>query len=364
MPSRQTTHEAAATSSQAQSLDGGSRGVALDRLLRLARSVGGEFLSEAASARLARIPDVFGETFSWCGLECRLDGTDQVDVMTCVEQRDARHLALELARPPWTEAWAHEAEWIRGWAASSTPVSPYLWFEFDLPPTRDENDVPVLLFVPFEVEIGSRPAGDRTQRVISEAHLLSAAGISGATEKKLRQVIDALPSSGWPLHLASLAKRALSGCRLVVSVPRHEAPAYLRAIGWGGSIAELRAVLDRVATFNSHVNLSFDVATEVGTRLGIDCFFPTLPLRDPRWHPVLELLAESGARLPLLAAFSEWYGELATTEGTVFRNPFIKLVIDEGHPTTGKAYLAFHPDTRNPGVTTSAIRATSPMPHE
>jgi hypothetical protein len=336
------------------------RGFALSRLVRLACAIGPPFLSERSGKELARVPDVFGESLSWCGLECRFDDEDRVDLMVCVERADNCILLERLGCEPWTEDWASEATWLRGWGRGPGPGTPYVWFEFDLSPGG--GAVPILLFVPFEVEIGRPPPGNNLEAVVTEAHLLSGFGFSPGGERALRRVIAALPPGGWPLHLASLRHRAIEGCRLVVSVPTAAAASYAAEIGWPGSRQRLAGEVRRVAAFTSHVNLSFDVTDSVGARLGIDCFFPSSPGRDPRWKPVLEILEEGGARPDRLEAFRSWYGQANTPHGPVFRNPFVKLVIDGDHPTSGKAYLAFQPAPENPGVSTSAIPSGSPTP--
>jgi hypothetical protein len=353
--------EAAAAGGKAEGGEG--RAASLPALVRMARSAGARLLSARASAALDRIPDAFGETLNWCGLECRLDGDDRVDVMVSVSRGKARSLVEQMNRQPWQGDWRPEADWLRGWAAGASPA-PYVWFELDLP---HAGEGAMLFFVPFEQTIGQSPPGDHVELVAIEAQLISDGALSAETEAALRRVVGHLPQGGWPLHIASLRSRGLDGCRLVVSVPAVDAVDYLARIGWPGWPDLLRRLLSQVARFGSHVNLSFDVAApSVGARLGLDCFFPTPPASDRRWQPVLDVLRAAGARPQLLEAFAGWYGEADTPEGPVFRNPFVKLILEGRQQPNGKAYLAFRPafqpSTSKPGVRTAAMRRGLPIP--
>jgi len=207
-----------------------SDGLAISDLQALARYAAPAFVSPAAWDALARIPDVFGPVFGWCGLECRLDTDEQVDLMVCIERRNAAAAHEALGRSAWADRWRREEEWLGGWAASRGEAAPYVWLEFDAP-LRPE-DQRLLFFVPFEVVRGSPPPGDQLEKVVVEASLLEGGALSERREQTLRRAVVAIPPGGWPLHIASLRNRNIDAFRIVVSVPAAAAPSYLRTIGW------------------------------------------------------------------------------------------------------------------------------------
>ncbi|KYF95944.1 hypothetical protein BE20_43660 [Sorangium cellulosum] len=323
-------------------------------------------VSPAAHARLAAAAAGLPAAASCAAVECRLDGSERVDLLVCLTAAEGGHRALArrradldlLAEP----AWARVAAFCAEWADPGSPLYrgiPLLWLELDLPDdvARLPSTVPapypfpcVDPAVPGGVAPGAAGdgAGLREQTgVIRQAlALLLGEPVPPAVDGALLRCIARLPPSGRAMHVAPLAVRGRAAVRLVVAMGKADVPAYLARIDWPGSIANIEALLDGMVPFTSHVSFHLDVGAAVEPMLGLEISFPVV---DVRWATALDRLVALGACLPdKRDAILAWPADARPWPGRGWptrlrQGVMLKLVYRPDAPLEAKAYLGITP---------------------
>ena len=146
--------------------------------------------------------------------------------------------------------------------------------------------------------------------------------------------------------------------RLVVRLQTEQLPRYLRAIGWPGGPAALRAWLQGPAREMPSLSVNLDIGPDaVGPRLGIEHhMLPGQPTAR-EWPRLLDRLAALGACHPRQAEhILAWLHGAASSAGPlrVRRDLMVKVIFGAGAPRA-KAYLQFLPT-----ITGAAWMATQP----
>jgi hypothetical protein len=252
--------------------------------------------------------------------------------------------ALEAAERPLP---AHLRSFLAVWAEPGGPFAqvPCVWLEFDLDRDRRALPVPTVCSrLPHAVDTGwlldslwpamhGRPL-TRLQREIA------------------RRCRELLPPSANLLYAFSLLSRPGGAVRLeasglepwlVVEYLRRVAPAVL---------PEVEAALPLFAGVE-WLHLSFDIASEILPRIGIEGSFPNPPGREPRWRGLFDRLVDRGLCTPekreaVLAwpgydsfwtAPGRWPEEAGLRAACVRALSHVKLVCQPGREPEAKAYL-------------------------
>lgn len=329
----------------------------------LERTLPTELVSPEALARIAAITRPLPACSGQLSLECRLRGGEpRVDFLFPVLAETGAHHALTAhlaSRPPRREALADRlwrntgalcAEWTRPGSLLQEEL-PFIWLEFDVTPAT-EAPAPFTYacvqpgFLKEQLLNDHSPErADLPRRLTLETlRLLRVEPLGPDAARCVQTCFEQLPDSASMMHVASLASRRMDALRLVMFMPCHELTGYLTRIGWPGSLAEVEALVERLAPISGFVDLDLDVGATVLSRIGM-----TLPqFWSPgtrRWRGLRELLAAPGVCAPeKLEALQRWLGhERVLLPGHRWpslqvRNAAVKLVLSPGEPLEAKLY--------------------------
>jgi len=194
--------------------------------------------------------------------------------------------------------------------------------------------------------------------------------LAAAPRRRLARCLAAIPPAGRLLYLASMESRPSDAVRLVVS--GLDAPALVAFLGRiaPAAVARRAAAAASLVAGAARTHLSFDVGEEVEVRVGIECSFPRLPSREPRWAGLLDAWTAAGlCTLEQRSALLAWTGYdsfwtaaprwpvAAETAGTFCIRclSHLKLICAADGPTA-KAYLLFGSLRPNLSPATGASR--------
>jgi hypothetical protein len=327
----------------------------------------------AAWTRALAVARELPEAVHCACFECRLEADEErVDFLVCVLADDGGGDALAVAAgkavegtvPVVTSAWQRVFDFCREWMQPETMLHeevPFIWLEFDLPPTATTPPEPFLFFCVqryFRSDslrlfgpAGSQAAAATYRQVLARAlALLLGRPIAPATERTLLACFAALPVGGHVLHVAPLAVRGRGHedlVRAVLTLPIAEVGAYLERLGWRGPWDEVQEILTTLHRDADDVGIQLDLGAVPLPVLGIQFYYAA---RDPRWRPLLDGLVARGVCTPAKRdAVLAWPGrERLTLPGRKWpselrRELELKLVCraDPERPLEAKAYLGF-----------------------
>ncbi|WP_437281585.1 hypothetical protein WME90_13830 [Sorangium sp. So ce375] len=325
-------------------------------------------VSPAASARLAAVAGGLPAAASSVAVECRLGGSERVDLLVCLIAAEGGHRELVRRRAGLdllsTPAWARVVEFCAEWADARSPLHrgvPLLWLELDLPDVGAlagsvPAPYPFPCVEPGLVGGGALPASpavaagaalpEQASVIRRALALLLGEPMPPAVDGALLRCIARLPPGGRAMHVAPLAARGSAAVRLVVAMAKADVAAYLARIDWPGAIADIDELLEGVVPFTSHVSFHLDVDAEVQPMLGLEISYPVV---DLRWAAVLDRLVALGACLPEKRdAVLGWPAEARSWPGRGWQarlrqGVMLKLVYRPGAPLEAKAYLGITP---------------------
>ena len=255
----------------------------------------------ALPARFHGFADVYSVT-----IECRLGAqAGPVDFAWSQFRED-------FSVPP---ALAHEEPWTSmarfgecGQAGrSALPPIPSVVYEIDQDGERF-GEVPAIFFNRIKGNASSVAA------IYRSTNALLARPSSPGTETMLRRVVDQMPPGSVVLCIGYMLSRPTAPVRFEMTQiePYRSLPTYLRAIGWPGDEARVKAVLDSLPhlTRDFHAGLAFDVADSVGPRLGLEFVFKDYTDHKAALAGALDDLIAAGLCTPgWREALARWTGD-------------------------------------------------------
>jgi hypothetical protein len=311
------------------------------------------------------------------GFECRLgDSAPMTDFACRVTRLHGGHAVLggrwAPHAPPsaWREhpVWDHLGQFCAAWADPTSALHANvreLWLEFDVglgqPPAVP---LPSVFFAPS----GPRdPAGYPWVAELA-IPLLRGKRLPAPIEHTLRAFVSALPAEASVRQVGLMLGRPTDSVRLVVnSLSVDSLRAFLDRVGWPGPSDEAQRALSPTARLSPMPRMlfSFDVGSEIGPRIGLECAVPSGPEGSPHREAFLEYLVAQGlcapAKRAALLAWGGWAhepdGAAASLEqlaprsdlvGLRARGRFVpalshvKVSYESGRPLEAKAYLALH----------------------
>lgn len=247
-----------------------------DRLQQAITRMPAALVSERARDRLRALPSVAGSEVDLLYFEYRVssDMADQVDVSVSAAGYAAR---AALAREVALLAESHFADWAAAsrtferWCRRDTDEASALsaaWLEYDLEPGYEGPHRPSLF---FNVGALSRCWDlERTRRGLQQV----LTWVLGERRRSLPAALDAvllaLPQNFQLAHLGFMFSRLDEALRFVVAVPMLELDAFLRRLGWPGTLERCRELV-ALADRGGWVTLAFGVGGRgVTERLGIE----------------------------------------------------------------------------------------------
>jgi hypothetical protein len=314
-------------------------------------------LPGAAAEQLARIPKSLPPVGLLGAFEVRLeDEAAPVDFEVCLRATRGVRAALrewlrggaaaELAAR--SRSWERVTRFLAAWADPGGVLAqavPVIWLEFDAPPGGAELEPFVVLTLDCDFfhpdGVGDRPL---LAEFLATTFRLIGGGLGTDVEATLRACVGALPRNAEFAHAAVRPGPEGDIARLIVRMEGRTLPENLAALGWEGSTAELRALLDALFTTRAFHPVNLDLGSGIRPRVGIEFHHPTAPVADARWRSFLDGLVGAGACTPRQRARLEaWsphtYGEPRLVR--VWRDLLVKVVYQTGAPLRAKAYLPF-----------------------
>jgi len=191
--------------------------------------------------------------------------------------------------------------------------------------------------------------------------LLLGSEMDEAERRQIARCVNLLPEGAYIFQVGLMLARASRITRLCVrGVSPNQILAYLKAVDWRGSSAELEATMNSLSPLVERIDLDLDVTDHVLPKVGLECYTTGDPSATDRFlFRLVELgLATAGkaSQLNLWRGMAhrrvspaEWPRELASIaaflEGRVdssfIRWPHhVKVLWQPGAPLQAKAYLA------------------------
>jgi len=198
------------------------------------------------------------------------------------DPKQARSRAAELALP-------HQQAFLHRWSQQPPELAPVssVWLEFDL--RRDPAELPAPILC-VKLREGFEPSW-----LVEELFpTLHGRPLTTAQRSLLRRCLRELPPSLRVLYAFSLHPRPGDAIRL--ELYSRDLPAmirYLARVGPPGA-AERVEDLVRLVEDADRFHLSFDVTTEIKSRIGLECGFERQPQREPRWAKLFDRLVAGG----------------------------------------------------------------------
>jgi hypothetical protein len=265
---------------------------------------------------------------------------------------------------------AHLRAFLARWSepAGGFAAIPCVWIELDLDRDRSGLPTPVVCArLPLAVEIG--------WLLESLWPAIHGQPLTAAQRHLVRKCWEQIPTSASLLYAFSLLSRGGGAVRMeICGLEADQIRGYLRRIG----LAEIAEVEAAVPLF-SHVerlHLSFDIGSEILSRIGIEGSFAGRPEREPRWRDLFTLLVDRGLCTPeKRAAVFAWPGydsfwtapeswpEAADLRTVCVRGlSHVKVVCRPGRELEAKAYLTLGPfDRSGAGAATSSSARLSAL---
>jgi hypothetical protein len=324
------------------------------------------FVSSQALTRCrqvaARLPDLITSYY----MECRLHDDPQVDFLVQFTDRAAAAPCFEqsLGTRSKSRSWDRNLALMGKWRERDQPLNeaPLLWLEYDLAPGSDAAAPEASPSIGLERGYLSRFMRRRVPD-IEAARRRALAGLQAITdgaertamEADMAHCLDALPTGGGLIYVSVMTARVPSVLKLYLSVPKPSVIAYLAAIGWPGSAAQVERIL--ASCYGPIAETVFlDVSVESGVlpRIGFalsQLHAAELAAFDPAWT-WLDMPGSSRAKRDALQG---WPGQSIASIGglltAVHRWVDVKAVLDSVGELTFKAYLGFMPDLPSPSLT-------------
>lgn len=324
-----------------------------------AAHVPSRLVGREAHRALAAIPPLLPACTSVGGFECRLESeATRVDFSACIQADDGGRdaVAAWLARAVHGDGglgghWASVLSFFRHWTNPSSVLFgcvPVVWIEFDLDPASDGEPSPFLIFTltpPWDRD-GTWTPEFESEIVLAGIDVL-AHHYCEERRALVRECVRALHGYGWVLHAALRPRGRAAEVRLILKMTWQNVPRYLEQIAAPVDISRLNSLLQALCTKTLAHSFHLDVGATIGTCIGIEFFFPTLPPLDPRWQGLLDQLEDAGVCCPAKRQLiSAWPGQgeadPAGRYAGLSRELVIKVNLD-GDQLRAKAYLPFYP---------------------
>ncbi len=288
------------------------------------------------------------------GFECHLDGAGaRTDFQLCIRAAAGRAaltagLATLSARFESDRRWARVLSFCATWGDPTSQLFegvPVIWFEFDLDSDGDWPAPFVIVTLNPELALMDGEAiGPRTRLVVKEALALLSGGLDPATQYRFDEVMRQLPGGGRLLHVALRPDDRGTQLRVVLTLPWRRLPHFLAAIEWSGDIGAVERSLSATSQGTLMQSVNLDIAATVGSRVGVEYYYPAAPARDARWQALFDhLVTLDVCDTTQRRALEQWSSRERPPCGPVHveRELLVKVVHATDAPLRAKAYLPF-----------------------
>jgi hypothetical protein len=300
------------------------------------------------------------------------------DCLSVLEARlgplqDTVDLSVRLETPPQARSLvdsrlpAHLRSFLERWSdpAGDFGSIPCVWLELDLDRVPRGLPVPtVCTRLPHPVEIN--------WLLESLWPAMQGRPLTAAQCALIRRCREGIPPSASLLYAFSLLSRSGEAVRMeIFGLEPDRMAGYLRRIGLA-EIPEVEAAASLFAGVE-RLHLSFDIASEILPRIGIEGSFPRRPEREPRWRDLFDRLVDRGLCTPekreavfawpgydsFWTATGRWPEEAGIQTRYVRGLSHVKVVCRPGRATEAKVYLTLGPLDRSGAGATASFTARS-----
>ncbi|WP_462267597.1 prenyltransferase/squalene oxidase repeat-containing protein [Mucilaginibacter sp.] len=225
------------------------------------------------------------------GLECRLNGREQVDLQLCF-RRDEDDLNFIFH---WFErqfgGTGEEEVLLRNFFEKwANPLSSYhqdiveVFLELDVLPSG--NHIP-LLFLALDISLSAAERKAFCNTLLSEV-----LGYNKSFFPTLNTVIDACPPGAAVAYVGILCSRNIDILRVnIKKLAAAEVVPFLEAIGYQWLNSQLKDCIDFVYSYADRVTLCIDLGQSVYPGIGFECFWNAQPPKETYWqHFITELI--------------------------------------------------------------------------
>lgn len=297
-------------------------------------------------------------------LECRLaDDQPQVDLSVGVQPMKMAIAPSLLSYPFWQQL----EQFCKNWTtADSLPHETVedIWLEFDLDGATDQLTV-ACWFFSLRGEVFKNKDAAALSKLIQIVSCLQNHPLDEQRAAVINKCVKALPDGVGISQIGAMRSRLGEPLRLNVSgLSTATIPPYLAQIQGQELQPEFHQMMNLVEHLSDRLVLCFDVEEQVGSRIGLECYFHQQPKKEPRWREFLDLLVamqcctqskrdallqwpgliqqkDTKELWPVnLRAFDSWIsqGNISVFWRTINH---LKLVYQPNRPLEAKAYLAF-----------------------
>jgi hypothetical protein len=346
----------------------------------VARYVSNDLISPEALSNVRQIGSLLpGALTDFFGFECPLGLREpKADFLVCSRARQGGREVLTGQRPGrdlpsflkgypvWRRIRAFATEW-------SDPRSPLfeaihnVWLEFDVDGSAPRVPVPSV-FLGSEALQVAEPAADPD---VMPPHCAWLAGLAlpllliqevgSGPRRQIARCLNLLPSGARIFQVGLMLSRVSRITRLCVrGVSGRQIVDYLEALGWEGSVREMKTIVDSLAPLVERIDVDLDVTDRVLPKIGLECY-PVMSA--PGIQRFLDFFVSSGlATAEKAKALAAWRGmaherltpdvwprELLSVSGFLggrVHSTFlrwlhhVKVVYQPAVPLEAKAYLA------------------------
>lgn len=230
-------------------------------------------------------------------LECRLQAdANEVDfIPQFIAKGGSGERLADPAGQPNHPIWQRIQTFCRQWRQPDSLLYDgvrEIWLEFDISGPPPEPPLPSL-FVGFhsnQQRVAHRHFSEITMRLV-QPELLTPALLD-----LLTRCFAGLPAGATLFSVGFLLARHSDKARICVGhLPKSEAIAYLRRVGWPGDLGLVSRLLADILPLVDEFGLALDVGEEMAPRLGLECYlFQSNPKREARWSQLLAYLVAVG----------------------------------------------------------------------
>jgi hypothetical protein len=204
--------------------------------------------------------------------------------------------------------WARTREFSTDWADPASPLydgADFLCLEFDVADGAARATVPNVFFAQRHgnwIGDDTRAADARLARARATLkrgiELLAGGSLAPAAAAALQDCFAALPAHAWAFQVGVMGARNPAPVRLQFNtISRPEFLAFLHRVGWGGSIAELDAVVTDLSCFTDDITFAIDLLEHgLGPAVGLECYIRDDATARPGgpWSAFLDHLVTKG----------------------------------------------------------------------
>jgi hypothetical protein len=201
------------------------------------------------------------------------------------------------------DRWRQLQNFIALWSDEASLLKqrvPFVFLEFDADTDPAAVPVPsIFVALDWQVQEMDRHAADPASAAVFAVdevekilQPLRGERLDARRRQMLLRCFETLPAGGLALHVGAMLGRPQRAVRLSMVVSRRDSASYLANLGWRAGLATLQGMLERYAPLAdfehpaAHVQIDFDVDSEVGERIGVSL----RPHEESGWPALFDAL--------------------------------------------------------------------------